>query len=414
VTGSAWRVGVATAPFPVPTDVPLGGYLARSGDATGTHDPLEIGALTLHCDESELTILNADVVALDRLLVERIQRAAGLADGQLLACASHTHSGPAGIAHPLHPAWPPFHDEAMRDRFTRVAVECIAAAWSRLAPAELTIAHAEPEEPVWRNRNDPDGPADRRVTTLVARRPDGAIATVLLHFACHPTVLGQKNLRVSADLVGAARRSLAARLGTPTLPILFANGAAGDVSTRFTRKETDFATCNLLGDLAGQAAQTAIIAATAATPIAPSSRHGRGDCHLDRASAGSDTPAAPPLRAARVARSTVVAHPVAEMRRRGLGRPWPESIPIDAWLLGDELALVAIPGELTAVPGWLIESSSPFPVTRIIGYANGYVGYLPDLPLYDAGTYEALASPYAPGCGERVTETAISLLDSLA
>lgn len=409
-----WRAGAGFAPFPVSAGLPLGGYLARAGKATGTHDPLQLGALALTCGEGELTILSADVVALDRLIVECIQRAAGLANGQLLACASHTHSGPAGIAHPLHPAWPPSHDEAMRDRFTHIAVDCIKTARSRREPVELTIAHAEPPEPAWRNRNDPGGPADQRVSTLVARRANGEIAAILLHFACHPTVLGHENLRVSADLAGAARRSLAARLGEPDLPILFANGAAGDVSTRFTRKGTDFAACNLLGDLAGRAALTAIVAATAATPIAPSLSHGRAECHLDRAKSGLNAPAAPPLEAARDARSEEVRQQGTEMRRRGLGTPWPETIPIDAWVLGDELALIAIPGELTAVPGRLIESSSPLPTTRIIGYANDYVGYLPDLALYDSGTYEALASPYAPDCGERVAWAAASLLASLA
>lgn len=409
-----WRAGVATAVFPIPPGVPLGGYLARSGHATGTHDPLQIGALTLVANGRELTILTADVVAFDRLLVERIQRAAGLAAEQLLACASHTHSGPAGIAHPLHPAWPPSHDEAMRDRFTQIAVDCIGAARSHLAPADLAIAGAVPDEPVWRNRNDPDGPVDQRVTTLVVRRGNGEIGAVLLHFACHPTVLGHENLRVSADLAGAARRSLAARLGAPELPILFANGAAGDVSTRYTRKQTDFAACNLLGDLAGRAAQTAIIAATAAAPIAPSLRHGRIECHLDRATSGSDTPAAPPLKAARDARGTEVARQGAKMRQGGLGRPWPETIPLDSWVIGEQMALVAVPGELTAAPGRQIETASPFPITRVIGYANGYVGYLPDRPLYHTGTYEALASPYAPGCGEEIARAATSLLTSLA
>lgn len=411
---ATWRAGIATAPFPVPPGVPLGGYLARSGNAAGTHDSLQIGALTLATSGDELTILTADVVAFDRLLVEHVQRAAGLVAGQLLACASHTHSGPAGIAHPLHPAWPPSHDEAMRDRFTQIATECITAARARVAPAELTIATAVPEEPVWRNRNDPDGPVDRRVTTLVVRHANGEVGAVLLHFACHPTVLGHENLRVSADLAGAARRSLVARLGVPGLPVLFANGAAGDVSTRFTRKKTGFAACDLLGDLAGEAAQSAIIAATATVPIAPSLRHGRTECHLDRATSGPGAPAAPPLKAARDARSAEVARQGAKMRQGGLGRPWPETIPLDAWILGEELALVAVPGELTAAPAGQIETDSPFPVTRVIGYANGYVGYLPDLPLYHAGTYEALASPYAPGSGEEIARTAAALLTSLA
>lgn len=414
-----WRVGAAAVPFPVSQGVPLGGYLARTGKATGTHDPLQIGALALECGEQRLVILTVDVVALDRLLIDRLRCATDLADGELLVCASHTHSGPAGIADLLHPAWPPTADEAMRDRFAALASECITTARHRLEPAMLSFASAEPEQPVWSNRNDPDGPADRRVSTLVARRWDGSLTAVLLHFACHPTVLGHDNLRVSADLAGATRRALAARLGDPPASILFANGAAGDTSTRYTRSKRTFAVCELLGGLTGQAAHAAIIEAAATAPLRPSLAHGRSLCQLIRAAAGLDAgaPASPDdLRdqATPAGRIATTRRQGADLLQRGAGMPWPATIPLDVWVLGDEVALLAVPGELTAVPAWLIETASPFAQTRIIGYANGYNGYLPDLALYDAGTYESLASPYATGCGERIAQSGVALLRSLA
>lgn len=419
MSAPAWRVGAATTPFPVPEGVPLGGYMARTGTATGTHDALQIGALMLTCGERRLVILTADVVAVDQSLVDHVRHGARLADGELLVCASHTHSGPAGIVERLHPAWAPAGDEAMRNRFVELAAMCIHAAGKQTEPAALAIAAAEPETAVWTNRNDPDGPVDRRITTLVARREDGSIVAALLHFACHPTVLGHENVLTSADLAGAARRALLDQLGNPALPILFANGAAGDISTRFTRRESTFRACDRLGALAAHAAHEAIQAAVAAAPIPPSLTHAQSTCALIRArsramDAGRTAPRERATQDTPKGRGEETRRQGTELSWRGAGAPWPTTVPLDAWCLGGEVALLAIPGELTTVPAQLIETTSPFPVTRICGYANDYAGYLPGLALYHAGTYEALASPYAPGSGERIAQTSGSLLASIA
>ena len=84
---------------------------------------------------------------------------------------------------------------------------------------------------------------------------------------------------------------------------------------------------------------------------------------------------------------------------------------IDAWMLGD-LALVAIPAELFVSLGREIENASAGK-TLILGYANGYSGYLADRAAHRAGTYEALASPFGPEAGERVAATAAKLVARL-
>jgi len=89
----------------------------------------------------------------------------------------------------------------------------------------------------------------------------------------------------------------------------------------------------------------------------------------------------------------------------------PTSLRIDAWTLGD-LVLVAVPAELFVSLGREIEEASPGK-TLILGYANGYSGYLADRAAYRAGTYEALASPYGPEAGERVAATAARLIARL-
>jgi hypothetical protein len=88
-------------------------------------------------------------------------------------------------------------------------------------------------------------------------------------------------------------------------------------------------------------------------------------------------------------------------------------IAIPAWQLGKELALAGVPGELFASLGAQIEAATTT-TTWVVGYANGYAGYIPDRAAYAAGTYEALASPFGEGVGDVVVDGAIRALRHLA
>ena len=83
------------------------------------------------------------------------------------------------------------------------------------------------------------------------------------------------------------------------------------------------------------------------------------------------------------------------------------TVEIPWWRLGD-LRLIGIPGELFASLG--AELMEALPDSLLLGYANGYVGYLPDRAAYAAGLYEALASPYAEGVGEDLVAALVSKL----
>ena len=94
--------------------------------------------------------------------------------------------------------------------------------------------------------------------------------------------------------------------------------------------------------------------------------------------------------------------------RKLLGR---FNVPLPAHLRADlqvlrlgHLALAAFPGELYAGQGLALAADSPVPVTLAVGYAGGYLGYLP--PAHDACGYESDSAVVAPGAGQRLVETA--------
>ncbi|TXG86703.1 MAG: hypothetical protein E6R14_02595 [Thermomicrobiales bacterium] len=411
---SAWVCGAAQVPFPVPAGTPMEGYAARSGPAIGTLDELTIGALSLEAGNGRLVLVAADVAAVDSALVDEVAAAAGVHRSELVLCASHTHSGPAGVISRLHPSEPDSLNPALRGAFIRAAVTAIASARSRAEPVELLFGRAETSG-LAANRNRPDGPFDPHVSILAARNRSGRLTVVLAHFACHPTILSAENLFVSADFPGAFRRTLGPMLaGEGVAPVvLFANGAAGDVSTRFTRASQGIAEVERVGQ---GLARAAVAALDATRPLAPDIAFAETSVTLDER--GLEHPPHVSASIAAGDEDSVTARRIVETRAQGvmllerLAAAGPDAIQrtfaLPAWRLGD-LRLAAIPGELFASLGERIERSSSDPVL-VLGYANGYVGYLVDDAAEAAGTYEALASPFALGTGNRIVEAVYSVI----
>lgn len=402
-----WRAGAASLPFPVPVGTAMAGYMARTGPSEGTHDLLAIGALAIERDDRRLVILSADIAGVDAELVEEIAHASGIHRSELLVCASHTHSGPIGVTARLHPADDDQGNPALRANFVAIGAAVTAEAIRRLEPVELTIGSVETHG-LAANRNEASGPFDPTLSVLTARSADREVLAAVVHFACHPTVLSAENRLVSADFVGSLRRDLSEALGGAV--VLFANGAAGDVSTRFVRHGQDFAEAERIGAGLAEAARRAL--ATSQPLDGPI-------CH------GLRTVPLPPRALEQRAGETEHAGETAAERRKqetkaqgaallrkliaaGDGAV-PASLDLDAWTLGD-LALVAVPGELFASLGARIVAAAHGPAL-VVGYANGYVGYLADSDAHEGGTYEALASPFAADAGERVVAAASALID---
>ena len=72
-----------------------------------------------------------------------------------------------------------------------------------------------------------------------------------------------------------------------------------------------------------------------------------------------------------------------------------------------------IPYEPFDTNGMQIKNASPFEMTFVLGYANGYYNYVPSKLGYDYSCYERNQSKHAPGTGEEVAEALIGELNKL-
>ncbi|RJQ91247.1 hypothetical protein D5S19_01930 [Amycolatopsis panacis] len=225
------RIGHGQVCLQVPVGTRLGGYAARTGASTGTLDQLEVHAVTISAGNSRFAWLVADLPAVNTDLAEPLAaRLAGSLRTRpelIWLSATHTHSGPETGCRPGGGRTPPEWHEQVLTAGDLAAGHALATE----APAELTI-HTGLINDVGGQRS---GALPRKnvPVTVLAARAHGRICGVVVVLPVHPTVLGADNLLVSADLTGAVRRAVTARLGCWAM---VATGAAGDVSTRPHRR----------------------------------------------------------------------------------------------------------------------------------------------------------------------------------
>jgi hypothetical protein len=419
-----------------PTKVPLVGYAAREPrPATGTHDRLTASLLWLSgtADESSsvcwiaVDALGLDIEATSRIRVA-VARRIGIDADRVLVCSSHTHSGPA--------TWfrRPFATGSLDcDAIDRL-VKDISRGAARLPAIRTTVTagwFTVPDGGVGGNRHDPNGVHDTSMGVLTLRDTEAAVVAVLFDYACHPTVLGHGNLQYSADYPAATRRVVRAALqeaeGVETPPVVaFLQGAAGDTSTRFTRRASTFAEADRQGAILAGALLHGVLAAEPAPLSGMDPVVLRGTCTVptrslptaamvrktlaaaERAWAKADPgdgPDTPEIRIARTRCEGALA--LAALRDAGL--PASVELPISVVAVGD-VAWAHLPVEPFTCYGEQIRAASPFGQTRTVGYTDGYFGYLADEHAHKTAQYEALSSVFGPEAGVLVVRETVALL----
>ncbi|MBN9610807.1 MAG: hypothetical protein BGO26_00660 [Actinobacteria bacterium 69-20] len=350
---SPWLAAAAATVVTPPTGLGMGGYAARHGVSTGVLDDLEVNVLTLRGPRRpRLAWIAVDALAvtapLRAALTTAVAHATGIDERHMVVLASHTHSAPVGWVGTILPSLPAASDPGLLSRLYD-DVSGIA-----LVEAPVTVEYSCTDIPgIAANRQRKDGPADASAGVVTVYDTDHRPLAVLYDFACHPTVLGPENMRWSADWVGAARRELRRQLGTE-LPVVFAQGAAGDVSTRLVRQGRRPEDVMRIG---GAVADRLLATLPHARLLSP------GDLR---------------------------------MVRRDLTVPsrWDDGSRLTASVSvvrTGGLRLLAIPAELVANLGRRLTTA--FPGIRLYCCADGYLGYLADEESHSENRYEAANSP---------------------
>jgi hypothetical protein len=404
-------VGFARVDITPAGSIDMGGYIARKEPAAGTHDPLSVKAISLGYDNRSAMLLSFELLHLSsdwcRMTKHSIAKKLDIPPTNILLSATHTHSGPTV-----------FFPAAVRN-------EAIAAYEETLLPkamqaAEAAVAATKPSilkesscgiGMIALNRRDIFQLPDDLLTVVRIETPAGKVRGHLISFSCHPTVMSANNLEYSADLFGAAARHVESKY-KGSFCIMF-NGAAADLSTRFSRKKQCWTELDRIGKKLAQKIQELsnasepLKAAPVAAKVLKMKLPFRAIVPLEKAQsvyekAHKQYATITPLQEnweekLKVLRANLEgASAQLLISRLGSWEPLfgvtEAELELQAIRFGD-LIISGLPGEFFGRRGLDLHEAAHPKRGFIIGYANGYWGYVVPPDESQTGGYEAMMAP---------------------
>jgi len=240
--------------------IELAGYPHYPRNNTGVHDPLYASCLFLDDGDEKVFIISLDLVFFSKKYLKevrkRISDATGVAEHNITAACTHTHSGPwasgrLDIEALENEAEPDdAYVEELKDKIVKTAVSAFKETFT--ASIGTGSVHCGKESGIGGNRRDPEGISDPELAVLGIRDAEGIIRAIVVNYALHPTFLHADNTLVSSDYPGYIREYLEKRY--PGSVMLFLEGCAGDQSSRYFRQGQSFDEAKRVGYAMGTAA----------------------------------------------------------------------------------------------------------------------------------------------------------------
>ncbi len=384
------------------------GYGPRQ--STEVHDNIYHRIMAMDDGTSKFVIVSSELCVLSPseydLIAAKLEDKFGIGPINFWWTVTHTHSAPE-VGAPGLPAvfmGERYQHEANPEYTLEVEeklIKGISEALKNLEPARLGVGWGFSQANINRRALDidgkaslgmnPDGAVDRRIGLLRIDKEDGSPLVLISNYAIHGTVLGQSNLKISGDAPGIVSEYVEQKIGAP---LLFINGAAGDIAPIYSTYPTpgsghlgQFRV--LLGDKIIEANQR-ILSTT----------------NVVKLHSGA----------------MIVETP----RKPGLG--WPSDLgnytrttddgknivklPIRFLNINDDVAIWSAPLELFNEISNEIRNRSPFPFTFYFGYTNGWLGYLPTAASWEQGGYEVeTVSPFTSSAEIELKEAVLGYLE---
>lgn len=392
-----WRVGLAAAQITPEEPIRMCGYAGRTDPSQGVVADLYAKAMAIEDAEGHRALLiTADLIGFSAELAETVCRwihdATGLERSQILLNPSHTHTGPVVGIIPARRS--PFtenqrkaisrYTKKLQDQLVRLAADAVA----ELSPARLRFGTGTAEFVMnRRERTDrgvrlgvnPEGYRDTNVPVLRVDSPEGKLRAVVFGCACHNTTCTGRELRISGDYAGFAQADVQQR--HPGVQAMFVLGCGGDANPH-PRGSVEIAkqhgrslgaeVCRVLeGELTEIAGPLRTELAWPELPLQPVPAREE----LEKMAEG------PRYLAFNAKR-------MLETLDAGGKPPSRYKAPVALWQFGDDLTLVALPGETLSAYVPLTQDALGPQRLWVAGYSNDVFGYLPSAKVLEEGGYE--------------------------
>jgi hypothetical protein len=414
---SEWKAGTASVVITPEQPMWMAGYAARDKPSEGKVHDLNAKALALEDARGRrLVIVTLDLIGIPREMRDWMEKQVGkqyeLPPEALLVNASHTHCGPVVRANTSY--MPPERAEQCKkyiEGLKNKLVDVVGLALDNLAPASLSYTHARagfamnrrtPTEKGFRNHPYPDGPVDHDVPVLLIKSPNSELKAVLFGYACHSTSIGF--YQFCGDYSGFAKRYL--EEAHPGTMALFLAGCGGDQNP-YPRGELEL--CQHHGRALANGVEAAL--QTYPRPVRGPLMMALEEVVLEFA----EPPSREQLeREAQSKNKWERRHAetlLKELEETGKIRTtYP--CPVHVVRFGQDLIMVALPGEATIDYSLRLKSELAGPAVWVAGFSNDVFGYLPSLKVLEEGGYEgggamrytSLPGPFAPSVEKLVVD----------
>ncbi len=401
------------------------------------HDPCKVRAAVFDDGRKRVALVGVDLLFVTRALVletrAEIQKRCGIPPECVLISASHSHSsGPIGMSEPgdynnasslvkhLATEKSIVPNPGYLQLLKRQMAEAVVAADAARVDARLAAGYGHEDQVAFNRRlrmkngltythpgaGNPDiidyaGPKDPQVGVIGIWDLKGALLGCVVNFSCHATTSPGG---ISANWIGTLEQTLRRATGDMSLPVVFLQGACGDVTQvdNLTKYQNPGAEewCDIVGGRVGAEVYKTLLL----------TRRGAGtnvavDAKQKVWAIRRRAPAPEKVRRAlelvqkdpkdvgdtewTFAKETVLLDALVKTR--------PEvEVEVQAIQLGP-VALISDPAELFVEYGLELKKSSKFPFTFPVELANGCVGYVPTEEAFSAcgGGYETRLTSYS-------------------
>lgn len=392
----------------------LAGYDAKRA-LTGVNDNIKVKALIFNNGERQICFLSFDLIAVDALIVEEIKKRSKYRyDLDFVIFATHTHSSVGGVIRTDDINSVVYCKDNVFGKKNSKYIEAIILkalviieqAYENQNEAELNYFKYQVSG-IGANRNSKLAKGDQDVVILEIMQKNSKL--LLVNYACHPTVLNHKNLKLSNDLYGAIENEFNVEYDF----IMFMNGASGDLSTRFNRQ---LGSANELQRFAKIFKETWLMNQDKRKELTSNHLYFTEWQYIAKIKKPMTLIKAKHLwklaerNLANAERATLNDQQIRQLEAKVEGAKanfeysenysnLVEYLLEGYYLKIGELSFVTYPGEIySELTNQLKEKHD----VSIIGYCNDYTLYLTDQNAFLANNYEALSSPFAEGEGEKL------------
>ena len=459
---SVFQAGVAETDITPPEGFPMAGYY-HERLAEGIIDPLKARAFVMKDDDNASVLVVCDLIGIATDLSKEVRRKAsqrtGIPESNIVLAATHSHTAPDYMKELWLKLEKQPQDE-LRGAYIETLIskltDVITDAVDSAQPAVLQYGAAVQQKPVsfnrrfvmrdgsvktWQSLDNPEvvrtaGPVDPEIGIVSVQDSAGKLKAVLSNFALHLDTVG--GMKWSADYPFFIERTVQASVGADVVSI-FGTGCCGDIN-HVNPASRERNTASIIGSEIGASITQRLPALNSLThptlvvksavvrlPLQDATRD-EVDQSIEILNSAGRKEKVDFFEHVTAYKKLMLdqmrhAQPFAKTQDQitwGLSRSLAgvgDKLPVDVTVMtvGQELAIVCLPGEVFVELGLAIKQGSPFRQTLVIELCNAVETiYIPNRGAYAGGSYEVTNSATMPGSGEMLVEAALTLLRDAA